>query len=43
MSFDNEKNDDNRLLDPTENKQEENFDRSLRPKSLNLLHLELMN
>lgn len=34
MSFDNEKNDDNRLLDPTENKQEENFDRSLRPKSL---------
>jgi Holliday junction DNA helicase RuvB len=34
MSFDNEKNDDNRLLDPTENKQEENFDRSLRPKTL---------
>ena len=34
MPFDSETNAENRLLDPAENKQEENFDRSLRPKTL---------
>jgi Holliday junction DNA helicase RuvB len=34
MPFDSETNAENRLLNPAENKQEENFDRSLRPKTL---------